>query len=55
MALVRAVDYFVFSGRIVDARDPDLIWWLERPLAVLDPLLFTLPVIALFGLRVSRR
>lgn len=51
MALARAVDYFVFSGRIVDDRDPDLIWWLERPFAVLGPLLFTLPVVALFSLR----
>ncbi len=51
MALARAVDYFVFSGRIVDDRNPDLIWWLERPFAVLGPLLFTLPVIALFSFR----
>jgi hypothetical protein len=55
MALARAVDYFVFAGRIVDDRNPDLIWWLERPLAVLGPLLFTLPVIALFSLRRSAR
>ena len=55
MALARAVDYFVLSGRIADDRDPDLIWWLERPLAVLGPLLFTLPVIALFGRRWIRR
>ncbi len=49
MALARAVDYFVFEGRIVDDRAPDLIWWAERPLAVLGPLLFTVPLIALFG------
>lgn len=55
MALARAVDYFVFSGRIVDDREPDLIWWLQRPLAVLAPLLFTLPVIALFGRRWIRK
>ena len=50
MALARAVGYFVFAGRIADDRAPDLVWWLERPLAVLGPLLFTLPVIALFSL-----
>ncbi len=49
MALARAVDYFVFEGRIVDDRSPDLIWWLERPVAVLGPLLFTVPVILLFA------
>lgn len=43
MALARAVDYFFLQGRIVDDRNPDLIWWLERPLAVLGPLLFMLP------------
>jgi hypothetical protein len=49
MALVRAVDYFFLEGRIVDDRSPDLIWWLERPLAVLGPLLFILPVIVIFA------
>lgn len=49
MALARAVDYFVFEGRIVDDRTPDLLWWLERPIAVLGPLLFTVPVIVLFA------
>ncbi|QWF77948.1 acyltransferase family protein [Amycolatopsis sp. CA-230715] len=48
MAMARALDYFVFEGAIVDDRAPDLIWWLQRPLAVLGPLLFTAPVIALF-------
>jgi hypothetical protein len=51
MALVRAVDYFFLQGRIVDYRSPDLIWWLERPLAVLGPLLFMLPVIVIFARR----
>lgn len=51
MALARAVDYFVFEGRIVDDRNPDLIWWLERPFAVLGPLLFMLPVIVIFARR----
>ncbi len=49
MALARAVDYFFLQGRIVDDRNPDLIWWLERPLAVLGPLLFMLPVIVIFA------
>lgn len=51
MALARALDYFVFEGAIVDDRAPDLIWWLQRPLAILGPLLFTVPVIALFAWR----
>lgn len=51
MALARAVDYFAFQGRIVDDRDPDLIWWLERPFAVLGPLLLILPVIIIFSRR----
>jgi peptidoglycan/LPS O-acetylase OafA/YrhL len=51
MALARAVDYFFFEGRIVDDRAPDLIWWLERPIAVLGPLLFMLPVIVIFARR----
>ncbi|MFD8496077.1 acyltransferase [Amycolatopsis sp. NPDC059657] len=55
MALARAVLYFVFEGRIVDDRTPDLVWWLERPIAVLGPLLFTVPVIALFSWRRGRR
>jgi hypothetical protein len=30
---------------------PDAVWWLSRPLAVIGPLLCTLPVIYLFGRR----
>jgi hypothetical protein len=51
MALARAADYFLLEGRIVDDRTPDLIWWLERPLAVLGPLLFMLPMIVVFARR----
>lgn len=51
MAVARAIVYFGFAGRIVDDRDPDLIWWLERPLAIAGPLLCTLPLILLFGHR----
>jgi len=51
MALARTVFYVVFAEQIVDDREPDLIWWLERSVAVLGLLLCTLPVIALFSLR----
>jgi hypothetical protein len=54
MALARGIDYFALRHSIVDDRTPDLIWWLNRPLAVLGPLLTTLPVIALFGRRWTR-
>ena len=54
MALARGIDYFALAHRLVDDRTPDLIWWLNRPLAVLAPLLMTLPVIALFGRRWTR-
>lgn len=50
-ALARTVLYVVLAGRMVDDREPDLIWWWERPLAVLGHLPCTLPVIALFSLR----
>ncbi|WP_240686744.1 acyltransferase family protein [Amycolatopsis suaedae] len=53
MALARALHYLVVEGGIVDDREPDLVWWLQRPLAVLLPLLFTVVAIAAFGL--SRR
>jgi hypothetical protein len=37
--------------RDLSDRTPDTVWWLTRPLAVIGPLLCTLPVIALFGRR----
>ncbi|TVT27475.1 acyltransferase [Amycolatopsis rhizosphaerae] len=49
MALFRAIGYLAFDRRMTSDRAPDLIWWAERPLAVLGPLLFTIPLIALFG------
>ncbi|MTD54609.1 acyltransferase family protein [Amycolatopsis pithecellobii] len=55
MALARAVVYFAYDRHISDDRAPDWIWWAERPLAVLGPLLFTIPVIAIFGRRWTRR
>jgi hypothetical protein len=48
MALHRAVRYAVAGSRN-EAREPTLWWWLYRPLSVIGPLLFTLPVIYLFG------
>jgi hypothetical protein len=51
MALARVSGFLLLGGQISDDRAPDLIWWLQRPLAVVVPLLFTLPVIVLFGLR----
>jgi hypothetical protein len=41
--------------RDLSDRTPDTVWWLTRPLAVIGPLLCTLPVIALFGRRWIRR
>lgn len=48
MALHRAVRYAV-AGNRNEAREPTLGWWLYRPLAFIGPLLFTLPVIFVFG------
>jgi Acyltransferase family len=50
MALYRGINYVVFGNR-TDVREPDLLWWLTRPLAFIGPLLCTLPVIYLFGRR----
>lgn len=50
MALHRAARY-ALSGSRNEAREPSLMWWLYRPLAFIGPLLFTLPVIYLFGRR----
>ncbi|MFJ8962595.1 hypothetical protein ACIRG5_24715 [Lentzea sp. NPDC102401] len=51
MALARLAGFAPLGGQIADDRAPDLLWWLQRPLAVVVPLLFPLPVIILFGLR----
>jgi hypothetical protein len=50
MALYRALNYVIFGNR-TDVRQPDLLWWITRPLAFIGPLLCTLPVIYLFGRR----
>ena len=48
MAMHRAVKY-ALAGEKNEPRAPDGWWWLSRPLAFIGPLLFTLPVIFLFG------
>ncbi|MFZ4718541.1 MAG: acyltransferase family protein [Ilumatobacteraceae bacterium] len=50
MALWLAVRYLI-NGQNNDTREPTLNWWLFRPLSFIGPLLFTLPVIYLFGRR----
>jgi peptidoglycan/LPS O-acetylase OafA/YrhL len=50
MALWLAVRYLL-AGQSNETREPTLGWWLLRPLAFIGPLLFTLPVIYLFGRR----
>jgi hypothetical protein len=50
MALYRALNYVIFGNR-TDVRQPDVLWWLSRPLAFIGPLLCTLPVIYMFGRR----
>lgn len=54
MALHRAVRYAI-AGERNEPTSPDLWWWLSRPLAIVGPLLFTLPVIYLFGRQWVRR
>jgi hypothetical protein len=49
LALYLAVRYVV-AGRN-ETRTPTAGWWLTRPLAFVGPLLFTLPVIFVFGRR----
>ncbi|MEO7398669.1 MAG: acyltransferase, partial [Ilumatobacteraceae bacterium] len=53
MALSRAVSYAIHGGEN-EARQPTGWWWLSRPLSFVLPLLFTLPVILLFGRRWMR-
>ncbi|HEX9259260.1 MAG TPA: acyltransferase [Acidimicrobiales bacterium] len=49
MALARGLWHWIRGGQ--ERREPDLVWWLFRPLAFLGALLCTLPVIWLFGRR----
>jgi hypothetical protein len=53
MAIGRGVIYFI-NGELGERTDPDLAWWLQRPLYVGVSLICTLPVIWLFG-RYARR
>jgi hypothetical protein len=50
MALSRGVEWSIF-GTQVEGVAPTVTWWLLRPVAVVGPLLATLPVIYLFGRR----
>nr|WP_093941004.1 acyltransferase [Actinoalloteichus hoggarensis] len=49
MALSQVVTWLIQGSPVNDTTVPDVGWWLERPIAVIGPLLCTLPVIALFG------
>jgi peptidoglycan/LPS O-acetylase OafA/YrhL len=51
MAISRFIIWLVFDVELDDRTPPDALWWLSRPLAILGPLLCTLPVIYLFGRR----
>jgi peptidoglycan/LPS O-acetylase OafA/YrhL len=48
MAIALGLTWWLF-GSIGGRIPPDLTWWLERPIAIVGPLLCTLPVIYLFG------
>ncbi|GHE39047.1 hypothetical protein GCM10017673_46830 [Streptosporangium violaceochromogenes] len=51
MAIAVGIAWLV-SGRPPGAQiPPDLFWWLERPLAVIGPLVCTLPFLLVFGRR----
>jgi hypothetical protein len=54
MALYKAVRYGL-AGQVNEAREPSVGWWLMRPVSVIGPLLFTLPVILLFGRQWTKR
>ena len=50
MALSRAVTYAIAGGEN-EATKPTGWWWVSRPISFILPLLFTMPVILLFGRR----
>ncbi|WP_052422381.1 acyltransferase family protein [Nonomuraea candida] len=50
MAISLGLSWWLF-GSLGDKIPPDLKWWLERPIAVIGPLICTTPVIYLFGRR----
>lgn len=49
IATSRGVWHWIRGGQ--EQRDPDLVWWATRPFALAGALLFTLPVILVFGKR----
>jgi len=49
LAIARGLWHWLRGGQ--ERRQPDLVWWLFRPLAFLGALICTLPVIWLFGRR----
>ncbi|MEV0586924.1 acyltransferase [Nonomuraea sp. NPDC050310] len=53
MAIALGISWWLF-GQIGRDVPPDLYWWLERPIAILGPLICTVPVIALFTRRRRR-
>jgi hypothetical protein len=50
MAIAIGLSWWLL-GSLTPQTPPDLWWWLERPLAILGPLICTLPVIYLFSRR----
>ncbi|MEV6524137.1 acyltransferase [Longispora sp. NPDC051575] len=54
MAISRFIGW-IFGQQLDDRVPPDALWWLARPLAILGPLVCTLPVILVFGRRWVRR
>ncbi|MEV0386375.1 acyltransferase [Nonomuraea sp. NPDC050643] len=50
MAISLGVSWWLF-GTLGDQIPPDAKWWVERPIAILGPLICTTPVIYLFGRR----
>ncbi|GAA4050616.1 acyltransferase family protein [Nonomuraea soli] len=54
MAIALGISWALL-GRPGAHTPPDLYWWLERPIAILGPLICTVPVIALFTRRRAAR
>ncbi|MFC5822986.1 acyltransferase family protein [Nonomuraea insulae] len=50
MAISLGLSWWLF-GTLGDQIPPDMKWWLERPIAIIGPLICTTPVIYLFGRR----
>ena len=51
MALYLTLGWLLVGTRFPSDPRPDVWWWLERPIAVLGPLVCTLPLIWIFGRR----